>query len=74
MNILLDKEEIVALTGFEWPSKQLQQLHLAGFWRARIGKSGAVLLERSHYEAVASGAAAEAKRPKVRPPQLRRVA
>lgn len=48
--------ELVELTGYEQPSRQLDALHESGFWRARIRRDGRVVLERPHYEAVCAGA------------------
>ena len=52
--ITLSKAELVALTSYELPCKQLAELHAQGFHRARIGRDG-VILERAHYEAVCQG-------------------
>jgi hypothetical protein len=52
--ITLSKAELVALTSYELPCKQLARLHADGFHRARIGRDG-VILERAHYEAVCRG-------------------
>ncbi len=48
--------ELVELTGYEQASRQLEELHERGFWRARIRRDGRVVLERPHYEAVCAGA------------------
>lgn len=72
MGIVLTDDEIKQLTGYEWPSKQLEALHQLGFWRARISRVGRVLVERAHYEAVSAGPRVEHNRPKLRP-VLRRV-
>lgn len=64
--ITLTEEELVALTGYKVASKQLRELHRAGFCRARIGSTGRVVLERDHYRAVCAGQA-QAERPRVRP-------
>lgn len=72
-DLILAREEIQMLTGYEWPSKQLAELLRQGFHRARIGRAGNVQLERAHYEAVCAGNRSEANRPKVRP-ALRKVA
>lgn len=53
-SLLFSSEEVQTLTGYKWPSKQLEELHRQGFFRARIGKTGNVLLERVHYESVCS--------------------
>jgi hypothetical protein len=52
--ITLSKAELVALTSYELPCKQLARLHADGFHRARIGRDG-VILTRAHYEAVEEG-------------------
>ena len=54
MTIALTPEEIVLLTGYEHPSRQLEMLHKRGFHRAFISRHG-VVLERVHYEAVCKG-------------------
>ncbi|MCH8178170.1 MAG: DUF4224 domain-containing protein [Proteobacteria bacterium] len=64
-NLILSKEELVQLTHYEQPSKQLAELHRRGFVRAYIGRHGLVL-ERAHYEAVCRGET-ERKKPTVRP-------
>lgn len=53
--ITLAPDEILALTGCRRTADQLRALHAAGFVRARIGRTGAVILERAHYDAVAAG-------------------
>lgn len=82
MDPILSQEEIEAITGgYKRPGDQLRELHAQGFFRARIGRvTGKVILERPHYDAVAtgqpaaSGSAGKApRRPKVRVPQLRAV-
>ncbi len=74
MTLLMTDEELIELTGYEWPSKQLAELKKQGFFRARISeRTGSVLLEREHYQAVCSAPLATAA-PKVRPPTLRKVA
>lgn len=52
--ITLSKAELIAITSYELPCKQLAELHAQGFHRARIGREG-VILERAHYEAVCRG-------------------
>lgn len=64
-SVTLTREELVQLTGYEKPSKQLAELHRRGFMRAYIGRHGLVL-ERAHYEAVCRGET-ERKRPSLRP-------
>lgn len=71
-DIILTEDELVTLTGYKVATKQLTELHRAGFTRARIGSTGRVVLEREHYRAVCSGQAAQAERPRLRPgPSLR---
>ena len=54
--ITLSPAEMVAITGYELPCKQLGVLHKRGFHRAYIPKGGGgVVLERAHYEAVCRG-------------------
>ena len=52
--VVLNADELQALTGYEQPTKQLNILHKRGFTRAFIGRRG-VVLERAHYEAVCQG-------------------
>lgn len=51
-SIILSEAEIQQLTDYKTSIKQLQVLHRRGFNRAFINRSGSVVLERSHYEAV----------------------
>ena len=68
MDDLISPETIEALTGYKLPHKQLAMLHSRGFYRAyRNPVTGAVVLERPHYEAVARGVLDDQHRPKVRP-------
>ncbi|MGK2897245.1 MAG: DUF4224 domain-containing protein [Burkholderiaceae bacterium] len=69
-SIVLSEAELFAITRYTMPSKQLAELHRQGFYRARMGRVGGVLLERAHYEAVCAGQQV-AKAPQVRPPKLR---
>lgn len=70
--MILTESELIALTGYRLPSKQLEELHSQGFYRARINKvSGRVILERESYEAVCAGD--RVSRPKVRMPNLSRL-
>ena len=64
-SITLSHAELVEITGYHQPSKQLAELHRRGFHRAYIGRHGLVL-ERAHYEAVCAGAS-ERNKPKLRP-------
>jgi hypothetical protein len=65
---LIDAATIEAMTGYKQPGKQVDELRRQGFWRARRSLTGAVILERAHYEAVCRGeqqAAREARRPRL---------
>ncbi len=53
--ITLSVDELIRITGYEQPNRQLNELLDRGFWRARLQK-GEVILERAHYEAVCAGA------------------
>ena len=55
MTITLTPEELIALTGYEQPCKQLKTLKARGFYRAYIARKGGVILERAHYESVVRG-------------------
>lgn len=73
MNDTLSAAEIQKLTGYSplRPGLQLAELHRQGFYRARRARvTGAVILERPHYDAVSSGVTAPQPR---RTPQLRAV-
>ena len=53
----LSEDELIELTDYRQPKRQLETLRAAGFWRARISDvGGRVILEREHYEAVCAGA------------------
>ena len=65
-DLILTPSELEALTSYSQPSLQLAELHKQGFWRARRGKTGAIILEREHYRAVCSGRDAAQDRPRVR--------
>ncbi len=54
-SVTLNKSEIEAITGYVTATKQLQVLSRRGFARAYINRKGAVVLERTHYEAVSRG-------------------
>lgn len=56
MSLTLTADEIREVCGgLTQPSRQLEELHAQGFWRARL-KRGEVIVERAHYEAVCAGA------------------
>lgn len=60
MTLCLTPAELLDLTGYSQPKRQVEALHAAGFWRARL-KDGQVKLEREHYVAVCHGARPEGK-------------
>ena len=71
-DLVLTSAELAALTGYRRPCAQLAELHRLGFHRARRAPvSGAVILERAHFEAVARGEAGRqqhaAPTPQLRP-------
>jgi hypothetical protein len=57
-SLLLTPDELVQLSGgYTQPARQLEELKRQGFWRARRAPTtGALILERSHYDAVCAGA------------------
>lgn len=68
--IVLTAAELVALTGYSQPAKQLDELRRQGFWRARRNILGLVVLERAHYDAVCHGATFVPERaPRLRLPE-----
>ena len=67
MTIILTTDEVAAVTGYRTPKRQLAELHRQGFYRARIGATGNVIVERAHCDAVSAGAK-PAKEPTVRNP------
>lgn len=67
MTIILNSEELAGVTGYRSSKRQLEELHRQGFYRARIGATGNVILERAHYDAVCAGDK-PAKEPTVRNP------
>lgn len=73
--ITLAVAELVEITGYTQPAKQLAELQRQGFWRARRNAVGTVVLERSHYEAVCRGEQLQPSQdgPRLRPPKLRSV-
>lgn len=71
--LILAEEEIQAITGYKQAKHQIPELHRQGFFRARQSRStGAVILERAHYEAVCSGRIA-ANESRVKEPTVRRL-
>lgn len=67
-DFVLTAEELHAITGYKPAKKQLEALHRAGFYRARISPAGTVILERAHYDAVCSGVH-QPQRPRITPPR-----
>lgn len=56
-DLKLTEEELVDVAGgLTQPRRQLAELRANGFWRARLGRDGRVVLERAHYQAVCAGA------------------
>ena len=56
-DITLSADEVEAITGYQLATKQLNVLRERGFTRAFIDRTGKVVLERTHYEAVTKGQA-----------------
>ncbi|MDM0116870.1 hypothetical protein QTI66_32610 [Variovorax sp. J22R133] len=55
-NAILEPAELRLLTGYRRASEQLDELRRQGFYRARRSPTtGAIILERPHYEAVCAG-------------------
>lgn len=72
-SLTLNAAELEELTGYARPGDQVAELLRLGYTRARRCKvTGRAVLERAHYEAVASGQAGQQTRPKVRQPQVQR--
>lgn len=66
-SITLSEAEIEAITGYVQPASQLAELLRRGFDRARRSpRTGMVIVERAHYDAVCAGARL-AKVPEIRP-------
>lgn len=73
-DIVLSDAELVRITGYKRPAEQLAELHRQGFHRARRSpRTGGVILERAHYDAVCAGQALTIgpAPPRLRPPRLR---
>jgi hypothetical protein len=73
-DLILSPEELRAITGgYKRPRDQLAELLRQGFFRARVGTvTGAVIVERAHYDAVCRGRTdgaiqSEQARPRLRP-------
>lgn len=60
-DLVLSPDELKKVTGgYSQQAAQLAELHRQGFWRARRARrTGQVLLERAHYDAVCRGLAAQ---------------
>jgi hypothetical protein len=72
MSAVLSKDELHEVTGYKRASEQLAELLRQGFYRARRSPvDGSVILERTHYDAICSGAGKPANEPTVRPPKVR---
>lgn len=65
-SVILDKDELAALTGYQVSTKQLDVLRRRGFHRAFINRKGMVVLERTHYEAVSRGDVQATGKPKAK--------
>ena len=68
--LTLTPAELENVTRYKRATEQLHELHRQGFYRARLGRDGKVILERPHYDAICAGRA-EPARPRVKPPALR---
>ncbi|MGB3882042.1 MAG: hypothetical protein WA955_15840 [Diaphorobacter nitroreducens] len=72
-SLVLSELEVQSLTGYKRAKDQIPELHRQGFFRARQSRStGAVILERAHYEAVCSGRVA-ANESRTKEPMVRRL-
>jgi hypothetical protein len=70
MSVTLTRDEVREITGYKRGAEQLAELHRQGYWRARRSPiTGAVIVERAHYDAVCAGADVKPRRPP--PPRLR---
>lgn len=70
--LILTDDELRALTGYAQPARQLGALHAMGYFRARRSpRTGNVILERAHYDAVARGQVAPAPAGQRPRPRLR---
>lgn len=69
VDIVMTVDELIALTGYRDPGKQVAELHRQGYFRARRSRLGGVILERAHYDAVCRGQAG-APRPQLKPKPL----
>lgn len=72
MSLTLTLAELAQLTGYRRPAEQLAELHRQGFYRARRSPAtGAIILERAHYDAVCGGARQTPGGPRLRTPELK---
>ena len=72
--MILTPPEIAEITGYVRPAEQLAELHKLGFARARMDRTGRIVLERAHYQAVCEGRfAANASRSDNDRPKVARV-
>lgn len=62
---ILTPNEIEAMTGFKIATRQLSVLRDRGFHRAFVNRSGTVVLERAHYDAVCRGQMGQQDIPKI---------
>lgn len=66
-SITLSQDEIRAITDYVQPAAQLAELLRRGFDRARrSNRTGMVILERAHYDAVCAGTR-QSRAPEIRP-------
>ena len=74
--LTLTPDELLALTGYRQPARQLEELRRMGFYRARRSVLGGVVLERAHYDSICAGREAQtpANQPQLRPPRMRSAA
>ena len=71
--LILSETEVQSLTGYKRAKDQIPELQRQGFFRARQSKAtGAVILERAHYEAVCTGRMA-ANESRAKEPMVRRL-
>lgn len=67
-DLLLSEAEIRKVCGgYVQPAKQLAELQRQGFYRARRARTGEVILERAHYDAICAGGRQPANEPRARP-------
>lgn len=76
MTDTLPQDEIQRVAGGRKRARaQLEELRAQGFYRARLGIDGKIVLERPHYDAVCAGRVAPAGERRDTPrPRLRSVA